>query len=279
MSDISKDDKVVTPDGVACEVVAESGQKYKDWATEHGHWKQGELIKLSDPLKIRVNSEREARFVVEYAEDCGFVVARGNGEPYEIKNYGNVTGFFISPNKMKLKQAPVLPHELSGNKEYYDLNFADYDQWTAWVDYYAKEGECDHATEELIGGPCTWNRCDNCGRMVKTNHNDDSDSWDEPAPENEEWRRMFRQHVEGNWNQELAEKLSLEDGSMPIIKLLDYIDELESEIEDVKEERDELENQVNEWEEWVKGLGYFKVSDLIDAEEKLSEIKEIIGSK
>jgi len=34
----------------------------------------------------------------------------------------------------------------------------------------------------------------------------------------------------------------------------------------VKNERDELQNQVDEWEDWIKGLIYFKVSDLIDAE-------------
>lgn len=126
---IEESEKVVTPDGDA--------KKYQElYPIPNGQTlNDDECIKLSEPLRIRVDNKQEAGFVVEYAEQCGFV------------NTGGWVEHVLSwPTIVQLKQN--VPTKQKGNCYFWqkgkkgpepDLIFSDYEQWTAWVDHWTED--------------------------------------------------------------------------------------------------------------------------------------------
>jgi hypothetical protein len=138
----------------------------KEGTVHHGKFysdRDSEKIPVSESLRIKVNTEREARFVVEYAEGDGFTSnVRKAGyldfkEPYVVYELVNFKG------------EPKKGIDCMVADDNYHITFSDYDQWTAWVDYWAdknKNEPCPNCDGTGLKGQqgnetCDW--CDGSG--------------------------------------------------------------------------------------------------------------------
>jgi hypothetical protein len=130
---------VVTPEGRIGEVYSmiRDGKSVRVEVNEVGFQDDliDELIKVSEPLRIRVDSELQARHVVEYAEERGFEVGFYKG--------GEVKYIQLTPNDNKIQLFTL-------NNDHH-LTFSDYDQWTGWVSFHAEDDKCGVETPDGVG--------------------------------------------------------------------------------------------------------------------------------
>lgn len=98
-----------------------------------GTYQKKNCVKLKEPLRIRVNSEQEARFVVEYAEDAGWEPFVESVDELKPAVWDDEMCLHLALKDRKLIDLdPCQPYNTI-------LDFgSDYDQWTAWVDYWSE---------------------------------------------------------------------------------------------------------------------------------------------
>lgn len=197
---IEEGDIVVTPGGNVEKVLMYKKDHCRGISLSNSPnrwWPPEDLIKVNKPLRIRVDSEDEAEFVVSRAKEAGFDAGK-----YD----------FCDTNIVSLK--PYADDNRNARWNYlpncsdHDLTFADYDQWTAWLQFHAEDDECEdcrHLKEKATQQPhrsipvycpeydsaldtddCTESdEYDEAKTMKETAHNswmfdDDSDEYDEP---------------------------------------------------------------------------------------------------
>lgn len=142
MSEISEGEMVVTPNGRIVE--------HHDYilSTDNTPLTKNELVKLNDPIRVRVNCDRYAEYLVSLAEENGFEAVSEKETEIEIAMSVSVSGFKLIPDS-KLYEASID----------YDLTFVnDLPQIEAWLKYH-DEGESEE-------------ECDTCGGSGKVLNHD-----------------------------------------------------------------------------------------------------------